>query len=212
MNMELSSWLSILAICTLGAMSPGPSIAIIIQITSRSGRGHGLAAAIAHGLGIGCYAFLAVAGLAIAIEQSPFLFNSLKWMGALFLFYLGLNALGVSFPKKSSPINDNEKPIITTQSSKHNSFTIGFLTAFLNPKVAIFFIALFSQFVRPDADLTEKIIMATTASSIDTLWYCFVVIAASQKSVTDRFHGYRNHLQKVFGLLLIAVAIGVVVN
>jgi threonine/homoserine/homoserine lactone efflux protein len=205
--MDINPWLSLIIVCTLGAISPGPSVAIIIKVTAKNGRNQGILAAIGHGLGIGGYAFLAVAGIAITIEQSPVIFSSLKIMGAVFLAYIGFQALGVKriFYRKFSVElitlkNRNKK------NNTHNSFIIGFLTAVLNPKVAIFFIALFSQFINEDNDIRDKIIIATIASTIDTLWYCIVATTASNSSIKKRCSPYGKILEKGFGILLIILA------
>lgn len=218
--MDFTTWLSLVTICTLGAMSPGPSIAIIIQITAKGGRIQGMVAALAHGIGIGCYALLAAAGLAVIIKQSPVLFESLKLLGAVFLVYLGIKALGVNMPNLHVPgfrRPESKEPTTETLHStdqqkvtrSSNSFIIGFLTAFLNPKVALFFLALFSQFVSDQAGFMEKMLMASTAATIDALWYCLIALIASEKTLVKKFSGYGNLLQKMFGLLLIALAIRV---
>ncbi|ARN73571.1 LysE family translocator [Oceanicoccus sagamiensis] len=204
--MEFTAWLSLLAICTLGAMSPGPSIAIIIQITAQRGRGQGITASIAHGIGVACYAFLAVLGLAVALEQYPLLFQTLQLLGAAFLAFLGLKALGVQWPK--GHIDDNSQQPAHSPSSS-NSFIVGFLTAALNPKVALFFIALFSQFVRPEAGILEKTMMASTAAIVDALWYSIVAMVVSKDHVASKFSRYSPVLEKIFGVLLVAVAIRV---
>jgi threonine/homoserine/homoserine lactone efflux protein len=206
--MELTAWLSLVAVCILGAMSPGPSIALVIKITVDGGRKQGLIAAVGHGLGIGCYALLAAAGIAILIQQSPLLFSSLKLLGACFLAYLGFKALGFKLRTTHSTNQaDTESPAISQREiSSSNSFVVGFLTAALNPKVALFLLALFSQFVSEQAALLEKLIMATTMATIDTAWYLLVAVLASSRHMTRHFEGYGKWLEKGFGLLLIAIA------
>ena len=206
--MEISTWLSLFAICTLGAMSPGPSTAIIIQTTIRNGRSEGVLAGVGHGIGVGCYALLTAAGLAVVMKQSPVLFEGLKLLGAGFLAYLGCKALGLNLhflsPAKNQATDNHKPPPFSS-----NGFVIGFLTAALNPKVAFFFLALFSQFVSTDAGLIEKLIMISTAAIVDALWYCLVAVAASNKNITGKFSGYGYWLEKIFGGLLIALAIRV---
>ncbi|WP_270665398.1 MULTISPECIES: LysE family translocator, partial [unclassified Aeromonas] len=63
--MELTSWLALAAICVMGAISPGPSLALIIRNTVQGGQGHGVATALGHGLGVGIYALITALGLAI---------------------------------------------------------------------------------------------------------------------------------------------------
>lgn len=214
--MELTSWLSLVVVCTLGAMSPGPSVALIIDITAKGGRQQGVVAAIAHGLGVGCYALLAAAGLAVAIQQSSLLFAILQFLGAAFLAYLGLKALGFNLAiSRSKPTTSPNEPSQSNSPESKltnygNSFVVGLLTALLNPKVALFFLALFSQFVSPAAGLLEKIMMASTAAIIDTLWYVLVALLTSNTALAKHVSGYGEWLQKGFGVLLIAVAIRIV--
>jgi threonine/homoserine/homoserine lactone efflux protein len=213
--MALTLWLSLASICLLGAMAPGPSIAIIIQHTLTQGRFYGCVAALTHGVGIGCYAALATMGLAIVIAQSPILFVGLKIVGALFLAYLGCQALGITFSSKSKdppeqqpqsqPFADKASPSLLLK-----SMSLGFFTALLNPKIALFFLALFSQFIDSHAALPEKVIMVATVAGVDMLWYYMVATIVSTQGFIDTFKGYGTILQKVYGVLLIAVAIKVV--
>jgi threonine/homoserine/homoserine lactone efflux protein len=207
--MELSSWLSLLAVCTAGAMSPGPSAAVIIDISIRQGRQHGLAAAIAHGLGVGCYALMASLGLGLIITNDPLVFNSLKWLGAAFLLYLGLRAIGFKLTPSANNHPESEPQLESRSSSLLVSARTGFFVAILNPKVALFFLALFSQFIDTGAGTGERLLMAATATGVDILWYMLVASAVTTASVDDRFSAYGPMLEKLFGVLIIAVAIKV---
>ena len=91
--MELTSWLALAAICVMGAISPGPSLALIIRNTVQGGQGHGVATALGHGLGVGIYALITALGLAILITQTPLLFDLIRYGGAAFLAWLGIKAL-----------------------------------------------------------------------------------------------------------------------
>ena len=91
--MTLTVWLSLFTVCLLGAMSPGPSLAIITKHSLTGGRVNGLATAWAHAFGIGIYAFITLIGLAVVLQQSPLLFKTISLAGAAYLAYLGFNAL-----------------------------------------------------------------------------------------------------------------------
>ena len=69
--MTFTTWLTVASICLLGAMSPGPSLAVVLKQTLSGGRKTGLFAAITHGLGIGLYALLCISGIAVMIVASP---------------------------------------------------------------------------------------------------------------------------------------------
>jgi threonine/homoserine/homoserine lactone efflux protein len=193
-------------------MSPGPSAAVIIQISSQQGRQHGIIAAIAHGLGVGCYALIASLGLALVITNDPWIFNSLKWLGAAFLLYLGLRALELK-PFSGANSRPEAEPQLTSQSySLPASARTGLLIAILNPKVALFFLALFSQFVNSDAGTGEKLLMAAIATSVDIFWFILVASAVTTASIADRFSGYGKILEKMFGVLIIIIALKVAVS
>ncbi|MCE7627393.1 LysE family translocator, partial [Vibrio fluvialis] len=91
--MTFTVWLSLFTICILGAMSPGPSLAMVAKHSLAGGRKNGLATAWAHAFGIGVYAFITLIGLAVVLHQSPLLFKTISYAGAFYLAYLGLNAL-----------------------------------------------------------------------------------------------------------------------
>lgn len=197
--MSWIEWLSLAGICALGAMTPGPSLLIVVRSAS-SGPYQGIASAIAHGIGIGIYALLTALGLAIIITQTPVLFNGLQWAGALFLAYLGLQALLQARPSQS--------PQLTTASpSTRKAMVQGFGIAFFNPKVALFFGALFSQFVSTEQPLVTKVSMAGLAAAIDTAWYLIVVLAVVYGNRRGLTSNHRPWLQRLFGTLLIALSL-----
>lgn len=83
--MSLSTWFGLLAICCLGAMSPGLSLAMVVRHTLGGGRSKGIVCAWAHSIGIGFYALITLLGLAVALKKAPLLFNGIAIMGALYL-------------------------------------------------------------------------------------------------------------------------------
>ena len=68
--MEPSAWFALAAVFTLGAMSPGPSLAVVLRNTMTGGRSQGVSTGIGHGIGFGIYAFLAAFGIAAALSDN----------------------------------------------------------------------------------------------------------------------------------------------
>lgn len=197
--MEWLSWLSLAGICALGAMSPGPSLIIVLR-NAAAGPLQGAVCAIAHGVAIGLYALLTALGLALVVTQTPALFQGLQWAGALLLIYIGWQAL--TSPAGPTPTSQDGKPQSLLAAASQ-----GFSIALFNPKVALFFGALFSQFVHEDQSLTVKLAMAGIAAGIDTLWYLLVTYAVTtghQRGINLGPWGQR--LQKLFGAILLALA------
>lgn len=204
--MELHLWLSFVVICILGALSPGPSLALVIRNAVNGGVAKGYATAISHGLGVALYAAITATGVAVIIVNTPFLFSLIQYAGAAFLLYLGVKSL----LSKKSKLIPQEETIVKTNNI--NGWRDGFLLAFLNPKLAIFFIALFSQFLNSDSGVEQKVIMTMTVGTLDALWYCFVSFLISKGNIINKLKENSYIVDKVTGCFLIALAVKVVVN
>src|SRR5690554_5754777 len=89
MPMPIALGLSLAAVCAMGAMSPGPSLALVLRHTLGGGRAPGVAAGLSHALGVGFYALLTVWGLGALIVRQPALFQVITWGGAAYLAWLG---------------------------------------------------------------------------------------------------------------------------
>ena len=186
--MDFLSWLQVLTVCALGAMSPGPSLAVVLRNTVSGGKKQGVMTGIGHGLGIYFYA-----GLGVALAAAPQVEMVLNVAGIALLVWLGYSFLA------SNSKNSKEVSV-----SGHNGFVSGFLIAFLNPKIAVFFLAVFSPFLRAEAGLLEKTILALTAGSVDTLWYVLVALFLSGSALTR----YATLIEKAMGCLLLLLAAG----
>ncbi|KYN83638.1 lysine transporter LysE [Vibrio cidicii] len=203
--MTLTVWLSLFTICILGAMSPGPSLAIVAKHALAGGRKNGLATSWAHAFGIAIYAFVTLIGLAVVLQQSPLLFKTISYAGAAYLAYLGVNALrskgGVAAKLESGE-----------QTSVWQSAKEGFLISILSPKIALFFIALFSQFVALGNELSNQVIIVATPFIVDGLWYTFITIVLSSSKVVDKIRAKAQLIDRLSGVVLILLALRVVVT
>ncbi|MBW3796348.1 LysE family transporter [Aeromonas hydrophila] len=202
-TMELTSWLALAAICVMGAISPGPSLALIIRNTVQGGQGHGVATALGHGFGVGIYALITALGLAILITQTPLLFDVIRYGGAAFLAWLGVKAL------LAKPAKGEASEEVHQLRGRQGAFE-GFMVAFLNPQLAVFFIALFSQFVHADTGWREGGIMMLTAGGLDAVWYVLVALVLSRGPVLAWLKAKSFVIDKVSGLVLLGLALKVV--
>ena len=193
----LTTWLSVATICILGAMAPGPSLAVVMRHTLTGGRAHGCIAAFAHSIGIGLYALLALSGLAVLITASPAVFGAFQWAGAAYLVWLGIKGL------MAKPVTEDS---LVESGSASSAGLDGFLIAFLNPKIAVFLIALFSQVIGVDTSWPEKFLYASTAWFIDFLWYVIVAWLFSNPRWFDRLKRNAIWFERAFGVVLLALA------
>ncbi|TMX33260.1 LysE family translocator [Vibrio sp. Hep-1b-8] len=203
--MTFTIWLSLFTICILGAMSPGPSLAMVAKHSLAGGRVNGLATAWAHAFGIGIYAFITLIGLAVVLQQSPMLFKTISYAGAAYLAYLGYNALrskgGVAARLESGE-----------QTSVWQSAKEGFLISLLSPKIALFFIALFSQFVAVGDTYTAKSLIVMTPLIVDGLWYTLITFLLSSPKLIDKIRSKAMLIDRLSGAVLILLALRVVMT
>lgn len=197
--MELSLWGSLFAICLLGAMSPGPSLAVVVGSTLGSGTAAGYASALAHGVGVALYGLLTVTGLAMVFASSELLFTALQLLGACYLIYLGIKSL-----RSSAAVVENREH--TASPGRGTAASRGFWVAFLNPKLAIFMLALFSQFLGPQTDTLARTVMVATVGITDAGWYCLIVALVSQRAILTRLQRNARLIDRVFGVILILLA------
>jgi threonine/homoserine/homoserine lactone efflux protein len=207
--MEFHLWLSLAFICVMGALSPGPSLAVVVKNTLFGGAKQGYATAISHGAGVALYAALTALGIGVVIVQSPMLFSIIQYAGAAFLVYLGIKAL--MSKKQNFDLQEDELATADNQ-QVINGWKDGFLIAFLNPKLAIFFLALFSQFVDTEASYQQKVIMVSTVGIIDTLWYLIVAFMFSRGPILAKLKRNSYIIDKITGSFLILLAARIVVN
>ncbi|GGX94084.1 amino acid efflux permease RhtB family protein [Litchfieldella qijiaojingensis] len=202
--MPISLWLSLAAVCVMGAMSPGPSLALVLRHTLGGGRLPGVAAALSHALGVGIYALLTVWGLGALIARQPVLFQFITWVGAGYLAWLGIKAL-----RAGRATTWQTSRVVTTRAQAARE---GMLVALGNPKLILFFIALLSQFVTPDMSLAAKALIVATAMLIDGGWYVLVAIALSHSKVLPWLQARAHWINRLTGVMLLGLALRVVVG
>lgn len=199
--MPFSLWLSLAAICAMGAMSPGPSLAMVLRHTLGGGRAPGVVAALAHALGVGAYALLTVWGLGAVIVRSPTLFQAITWAGAAYLAWLGIKALRAG---RAGALQARAQATTRRQAARE-----GMLVALGNPKLILFFVALLSQFVSPDMSPAAKALIVLTAMVIDGGWYVLVALGLSHSRVLPWLQERAHWINRITGVLLLALALRV---
>ena len=207
--MDAGFWLSVTLACLLGAMSPGPSLAVIVNLSLSQGRIAGLIAAVTHGLMIGLFAFATAFGLVVIVERNPLIFNTVQIAGCVFLIWMAVKLLFTT-------ANREIVSVVTAQSSKWLAARDGLLIALVNPKIIIFFSALFSQFVDASSQLWEKTLLALIAGTVDMLWYMLIAVVISNSSSNETglnvYRKYGQWLDKLFAVVLLVIAIGFIIQ
>ena len=197
--MSAITFLQIFLVCLLGAMSPGPSMAVVINNAIFKNRYHGILTSVGHGIGIGIYALFAVLGIGMVIKTNLFLFNGIKILSVIFLIYLGIksiiNKTKLDFDKK-----------ISTKGGA-TSFLQGFSISILNPKIFIWFIAIYSQFMSIDNDIIYNSYLVLTAGIVDAIWYIVLTLLVTSNLVLEYVKKNIVMFQRFLGVIFIALGL-----
>lgn len=137
---SLAHWVGFLSAAILLNLSPGPDIAFILGHTIRSGMRSGFAALFGIWSGACLHVLMAAAGLSAILAASALAFSTVKWIGAAYLIWLGIQALRSK--GDGAWIKETGKAL-----SRARIYRQGIMVSLLNPKVAIFFLAFLPQFV-----------------------------------------------------------------
>ncbi len=190
-------WSQFAIVCIAGAMSPGPSLAIVIRNNVNFNRLAGILTSIGHGLGIGVYATLAVLGLGLILQTNQTIFMIIQIIGLVLLFLFGLMFI---FQKNKQDKKEEKQNQI-------NSFLQGFTIAIINPKILIWFTAVYSQFIVIDASFYFNTILVLTASLIDAIWYIIVSILVTGYGFKNLLIKKKLMIQKTTGIVLIIISL-----
>tara|TARA_B100000902_G_C27241237_1_gene880095 strand:+ start:98 stop:712 length:615 start_codon:yes stop_codon:yes gene_type:complete len=201
--MTLITFTQVFVVCLLGAMSPGPSMAVVINNAIFKGRYNGILTAIGHGIGITVYATFAVLGLGLIIKTNFFIFYGLKILSIIFLIFIGLKSI---LNKKKLNLED--------KGLKENtiSFIQGFSISIFNPKIFVWFIAIYSQFMSQNNDLVFNIYLVFIAGIVDACWYIILTLAVTTVSALSFFQKKINFFQKIQGFFFILLGLGLLIN
>lgn len=190
----------ILAVIML-SLTPGADTVFILTKSIAGGYRQGIASVAGIVCGLFVHTTLATFGLSVILMTSALLFNIVKIAGAAYLIYLGIMAL-----KSKSSININKE----NASSFFLVFRQGLFTNLLNPKVALFFLALLPQFVKSNAESPVPfLILGFTFIFIGSLWSLFLVWASARISNTLRQSKFSYYLNKAAGVIFIALGLNI---
>ena len=196
--MTLITFAQVFVVCLLGAMSPGPSMAVVIHNAIFKGRYNGILTSIGHGIGIAIYATFAVLGLGLIIETNIFIFNSLKILSIIFLIFIGIKSI-----LNKEKLNVEKKDV----KEKTISFLQGFSISILNPKILVWFIAIYSQFMSVNNELIFNIYLVLIAGIVDAFWYIFLTLAVTTASALTFFQTKILLIKKIQGFLFVTIGL-----
>lgn len=207
--MDLANYLSFLGAAILLTLAPGPDNMYILTKSLSAGPRQGVTLALGLATGPLWHTLLVMAGVAAFIQSSPASFMVLKYCGAAYLLYLSYGA----FRSKGASIKAGD---VVDKSESFALYKRGFKRGFLmnasNPKVLLFFLAIFPQFVQPNGFLSPSLqigLLGLTFSIQAAILFSIAAICAGQlKDTLIRHESFPLIMSRVEGTLLLLIAIG----
>jgi len=199
--MSPEAWLALAVVFILGAISPGPSLAVVLSNTISGGRSQGVATGIGHGIGFGIYAFLAALGLATALSLHDGAQLALNWGGVAILLWLGTRFIQNSW--KGPKTYDASSEEI---GSDFTGFVQGFMIALFNPKILAWMLALYAPFIEADVSIGTLLGMGALGMVIDGSWYVTVATILSSGDKIKSLRSIAHLIDGCMGILMFAFA------
>ncbi|MGL5952020.1 MULTISPECIES: LysE family transporter [Providencia] len=194
-------------IAALGMLSPGPDFFLIIKNSARYQRSAAMMTALGIIVAIALHMSYCVAGLAVLITTTPWLFNVLKYAGAAYLIWIGIKSL---MPQSAQQVDLN-----LTQHERvsfKKAFMQGFLCNLLNPKATLFFLAIFTQVLSVDSTFSEKLWFAFIIWGLAVIYWPILVLLIQSAPVRKWLSKVQKYVDKVLGVVLVAFGIRVALS
>lgn len=205
----MQEFLIVAGVHLLAVMSPGPDFVMMLRNSLIYSRKTALFSAVGLGLGILVHVTYSLFGIALIISQSLLLFNIVKYVGAAYLIYIGVQSLRSKKAQQDPAIimEHKEKDI-----SPFRAVRMGFLTNVLNPKATLFFLALFTQVINPSTSFIIKVAYGLEMSIVTALWFGVVAVFMTQPVIRKRFIRVKHYIERFFGAILIGLGIKVALS
>ncbi len=188
-------------ISLLAAMSPGPDFAVVMKNSLLGSRKIGLVTAIGVGLGILLHVAYSLVGIGVIISQSIILFSIIKYLGALYIFYIAYQLLK---EKRASTVEHVDEKIVVSLSQ---AFREGLLTNALNPKATLFFLSIFTQVVDPNTPLSIQALLGAEVSLVVMVWFLALSLVITVKPIKALFMKAHYYVMKVMGGVLVLLGL-----
>lgn len=200
----LETSLFVATIATLGMLSPGPDFFLVIKNAARYARLPAMMTALGVIVGVATHMAYCVAGLAVVITTTPWLFNILKYAGAFYLIVIGIQAL---LSRGGGKLNVSSLP--RQEVSLKKAFLQGYLCNLLNPKATLFFLAMFTQVLSTHSSVGEKLWYAFIIWILAAVWWPLLVLLFQSGPVRRALEKAQKLVDKLLGTVLIALGIKV---
>jgi len=211
-----NNYLTYLGFAVLVVLAPGPDFAVVTKnclVHGHRGRLPGLATSLGVVTSLVVQGAAAAAGVAALVVRSEVIFNVIKYVGAAYLAYLGIQALVSAFRRRAGntgpePEQDGRDVTTPLRSIVVKSYRQGFLSNISNPKVLAFYFSLLPQFVDPGKGVAlQVVLLAFTHALLALIWlFCVVLVLDRLRALVHR-PAVRRTIEGLTGVALIGFGV-----
>jgi len=187
----------------LAVASPGPDFAIVLKQSLAHGRRTAIWTSLGIGTGILLHVTYSLLGLGLLIRSSALWFGVVKYAGAAYIAWLGVQALRAK-PRPAAAIAGIGGEVAPTT---HGAFVTGFLTNALNPKATLFFVSLFVILVSPHTPKLIQVGYGLWMTVTTMAWFTLVSVVFTREDVRSRFLRHGHWIDRALGVVFLAFAV-----
>jgi len=199
---HLSQFITIVVVHLLAVASPGPDFAIVVRQSVTYGKKTALWTSLGVGTGIFIHVSYSLLGIGMIVSQSILAFTIMKFLGAGYLFYIGVKAIR-SQPSSALHFAESQNNL----PSAYKAYWTGFLTNGLNPKATLFFFSLFSVVISPGTPLTVQFFYGVYMAIATAAWFCCISMVFGSGRVRNLFSKFGHWFERFMGGALILLGI-----
>lgn len=200
MEIYLSDFLTLALTHFVALLSPGVDFFIILTNSSKYGRISGVITSIGIAFANLVYILLALFGITL-IKDNEVIFTSLKILGSFYLIYIGFLLLS----SKKRKLFNKKIEIQKTKKDIFKYFSIGFLSAILNPKNSIFYFTMFSISIEDNTPFYVQSFYASWMFLAVLFWDIFIVYLVTNRKSRIFLEKYSNFIEKISGIILFII-------
>jgi threonine/homoserine/homoserine lactone efflux protein len=201
---EFAQIVSFTVVASLLVMSPGPNGILIAKTVPISGKTAGFANITGFIAAFYLHGSLSILGISLLLTQSAQAFFVVKMLGAAYLCWIGVKALWSAWYSFEKPVS------VQTEKSKRSlgkAFVEGFLTNALNPKVSMFYLAAFPQFIPLAGQAESAFLLVFIHSVINLVWFTAMVLLFSRLTGAAQNKTFQRALKTTTGLIFIGFGV-----
>ncbi len=203
MTAYLTEFLGLMAVFSVIIVAPGADFALVIRQCIVHGRKTALITSVGIGTSLLFHISYTILGIGLIVSKSLLLFSMLKWAGAAYLIWLGIQ----SWREPAFRMDEAGSNVREPQISAPKAFFTGFITNALNPKPVLFFLSLFSALVSPHTPALIQFSYGFGMAVALIVWFVGVSLVLTNGAVRGRFLSMGRTFNRVTGALFIGLGL-----